>query len=102
MAYIVADGDVYARPITAASRRATLFLATLEGRFPPADALEIDGLHPAVATVGVPPPSDAQTKIKPAEQELHDVDLAQPVSRFAPPEACATVHARPHAPLGSQ
>jgi len=51
MAYIVADGDVHPRLITAALRRATLFLATLEGRFPPADALEIDGLHSAMATV---------------------------------------------------
>jgi hypothetical protein len=30
------------------------------------------------------------------------VGSAQPVSRFAPPEAWATVHAEPHAPRGSQ
>ena len=38
---------------------------------------------------------------KPVEQEPHNVGLAQPVSRFAPPEAWATVHAKLRMRLGN-
>src|SRR5206468_10169764 len=81
-------------------------------RWPPASAasphayIASDGRDRAplaVITAAALPPSDAQTKTNRLSRSSTVWISAQPVSRFAPLEASATVHPTiPHAPRGSQ